>query len=74
MERLFKNGTIANTDKGLSKKIEDFYNDIKSTYGDTYDDADIELYILEELMSLYTIDRAHKRIEDRLNEKKTIKF
>lgn len=74
MERLYGKENLNFTDKGISDKIKDFYSDLMAEYGDKYDNADIELYVVEELMALFAIRRAHQIVDDYVKNTKKIKF
>lgn len=74
MERLYGKENLNFTSKGISDKIKDFYSDLMAEYGDKYDNTDIELYVVEELMALFAIRRAHQIVDDYARNMKQIKF
>ena len=74
MNRLYGKENMNFTDKGISEKIKNFYSDLMAEYGDKYDNADIELYVVEELMALFAIRRAHQIVDDYARSMKKIKF
>ena len=74
MNRLYGNENLNFTDKGISDKINKFFSDLMAEYGDKYDNADIELYVVEELMALFTVRRAHQIVDDYTRNMKQIKF
>lgn len=74
MERLYGKENLNFTDKGISDKVKSFYSDLMTEYGDKYDNADIELYVIEELTALFAIRRAHQIVDDYTRNMKQIKF
>lgn len=74
MERLYGKENLNFIDKGISDKVKNFYSDLMTEYGDKYDNTDIELYVVEELMALFTVRRAHQIVDDYTKSMKQIKF
>ena len=55
-------GTIATSE--LDDKVYDYITDIVNTYGTEYNLAELELYVLELVMSIFT----HTRIKNKLKK------